>query len=216
MYNIAIAEDNFHLASFLKEKLLLAKNRFNVKYVARDGKDIVDFVHRNKNLDLILMDIEMPILDGIKATEIISEIAPDIKIIILTIFDDEEKIFKAIQAGANGYLLKDESIETILESIEIVLSGGASKSSSVAAKTLSLLKKSEIKETQPKEDFNFTKREIEILECLKMGYDYKKVADKLFISPFTVRKHIENIYRKLQVQNKMQAVNKSINNRIIK
>lgn len=98
MYDIAIAEDNFNLASSLREKLLLAKNRFNVKYIAHDGKNIVDFVRRNENLDLILMDIEIPILDGIKATEIISEIAPEIKIIILIVFDDEEIIFKAIQA----------------------------------------------------------------------------------------------------------------------
>ncbi len=136
---------------------------------------------------------------------------------MLTVFDDDEKIFNAIKAGASGYLLKDEPIDKIIENIELVLSGGAPMSATIAAKTLQLLRQSEkLFTTDENNNYNLTRREKEILEFLKKGYDYNKTAQQLFISPFTVRKHIENIYRKLQVNNKIQAVQKAIQNRIIK
>lgn len=214
---IAIAEDNEYLAKSLVDKLSLLPDNFNITFIARNGKEIVDYVGSDKKPDVILMDIEMPVMDGIKATEIISSKIPEIKIIMLTVFDDEENIFNAIKAGANGYLLKDEPIEKIIENIEVVLNGGAPMSPVIAAKTLKLLRGSDSKTSEDDRDnYNLTKREIEILEFLKKGYDYNKTAEKLFISPFTVRKHIENIYRKLQVNNKMQAVQKALQNKIIR
>lgn len=214
---IAIAEDNDFLAKSIKEKLSLFPDKFDILFRARNGKEIVDYVLQYKNLDAILMDIEMPQMDGIKATELINSVLPEIKIIILTVFDDDEKIFSAIKAGANGYLLKDEPVEKIVEGIEMVFSGGAPMSASIAAKTLSMLKNAQnVIQISEQSNYNLTSREIEILEYLKLGYDYNKTAEKLFISPFTVRKHIENIYRKLQVNNKIQAVQKAIQNQIIK
>lgn len=162
------------------------------------------------------MDIEMPKMDGIKATELISKFRPEIKTIILTVFDDDEKIFNAIKSGASGYLLKDESVEKIIDGINVVLEGGAPMSASIASKTLQLLRRTnKIKDVISDEDFNLSKREIEVLENLKLGLDYQQAAEKLFISPFTVRKHIENIYKKLQVNNKMQAVQKASAHKII-
>lgn len=214
---LAIAEDNEFLIKSITEKLSLFPDKFKIVFVGRNGKEMVDYISTNKKPDVILMDIEMPVMDGIRATELIAEKFPEIKIIMLTVFDDEEKIFNAIKAGASGYLLKDEPVERLLENIEIVLFGGAPMSATIAAKTLQLLRRSEKSSTvEVINDFNLSKREIEILELLKQGYDYNRAAEQLFISPFTVRKHIENIYRKLQVNNKMQAVQKAIQNKIIK
>lgn len=214
--NLAFAEDNDFLAKSLTEKFKLFPHQINLMFRARNGAEIVEYLNSNSDVQVILMDIEMPVMDGIKATELISKKYPEIKIIMLTVFDDDDRIFNAIKAGASGYLLKDEPIEKIIEGIDIVLSGGAPMSPAIAAKTLQLLcKKDNSGETSEKTDFNLTKREIEILGYLKQGYDYNKTAKLLFISPFTVRKHIENIYRKLQVNNKIQAVQKAFDNKII-
>lgn len=214
---IAIAEDNDYLAKSLIEKFSIFKDKFEIVYRAKNGKEIVDYILSNQHPDVVLMDIEMPDLDGIKATELINSAFSELKIIILTVFDDDEKLFNAISAGASGYLLKDEPIGKIAEGIEMVLNGGAPMSATIASKTLNLLRKSISSVVESESDnYNLTKREIEILELLKQGYDYNKTAEKLFISPFTVRKHIENIYRKLQVNNKIQAVQKAIQSKIIK
>lgn len=213
---IAIAEDNDFLAKSLIEKLSLFKDKFEIIYRAKNGEEIVEFANKKNDIQVILMDIEMPKMDGIKATDVISKTKPEIKIIILTVFDDDDKIFAAIKAGANGYLLKDESVDKILNGINDVLEGGAPMSASIASKTLQLLRRTDkIEPAFSGDDFNLSKREIEILENLKLGLDYHQTAEKLFISPFTVRKHIENIYRKLQVNNKMQAVQKASASRII-
>lgn len=213
---IAIAEDNDFLAKSLIEKLSLFPDRFSMKFRAKNGSEMVDYIAVSDLPDVILMDIEMPVMNGISAAAQISERFPEIKIIMLTVFDDEDKIFKAIKSGASGYLLKDESIEKIVESIDMVLNGGAPMSATIASKTLKLLKQSsDIIQEDSKEDFKLSKREVEVLELLKKGFDYNQIAEKLFISPFTVRKHIENIYKKLQVNNKMQAVQKASSSRII-
>lgn len=213
---IAIAEDNDFLAKSLIEKLSLFPDRFSMKFRAKNGSEIVEYITASDLPDVILMDIEMPVMNGISAAAQVSERFPEIKIIMLTVFDDEDKIFKAIKSGASGYLLKDESIEKIVESIDMVLNGSAPMSATIASKTLKLLKQSsDIIQEDSKEDFKLSKREVEVLELLKKGFDYNQIAEKLFISPFTVRKHIENIYKKLQVNNKMQAVQKASSSRII-
>lgn len=214
--NLAFAEDNDFLAKSLTEKLKIFSNQFTLMFRARNGAEMIEYLNSNDGVQVILMDIEMPIMDGIKATEKISKKYPEIKIIMLTVFDDDDKIFNAIKAGANGYLLKDESVDKIVDGINIVLEGGAPMSATIASKTLRLLRNSDLQRTKSEEDdFNLSKREIEILENLKLGLDYQQTAEKLFISPFTVRKHIENIYRKLQVNNKMQAVQKATANNIV-
>ena len=191
-------------------------DKFNVVFRGNNGEEIVEFAKTDNTFQVILMDIEMPKMDGIKATEIIYKLKPEIKIIILTVFDDDEKIFNAIKSGASGYLLKDESVDKIVDGINVVLEGGAPMSASIASKTLQLLRRTyKIEDIISDEDFNLSKREIEILENLKLGLDYLQTAEKLFISPFTVRKHIENIYKKLQVNNKMQAVQKASAHKII-
>ncbi|MCB0270676.1 MAG: response regulator transcription factor, partial [Calditrichaeota bacterium] len=157
-----------------------------------------------------------PEMDGIEATAEIVAQYPHIKIIMLTVFDDEQRIFNAIQAGAMGYLLKDEPPQKLHESIKMIMDGGAPMSPTIAAKSLKLLRNPIRAESETTgENFNLGKREVEVLEQLSQGLDYQKIAENLFISPATVRKHIENIYRKLQVNNKMRAVNKAIRHNII-
>lgn len=217
---IAIAEDNLHIANSLKEKLSRYSKEIEIAFIANNGEDLLNKLKKDDKINLILMDIEMPIMDGIEASRRVKEFYPDIHILILTVFDDDEKIFNAIKNGASGYLLKEESPETIYEAINVIIDGGAISSASIALKILNLLKRSELTNDRnaqaPVETFGISKREIEILERLKEGKDYKKIADELFISPSTVRKHIENIYSKLQVHNKVEAVQKGIKYNIIK
>lgn len=216
MITIALAEDNDFLAKSLKEKLSFFSDDIKLSFRAKNGRELISNLVNYPNVQVVLMDIEMPVLDGISATQEMSEKFPEIKVIMLTVFDDDEKIFKAIRAGAMGYLLKDESPEKIVESIKSVFEGGAPMSATIASKTLQLLRNPiTFNEKDSNQDFNLSSREIEVLEYLKKGYDYNKTAESLFISPFTVRKHIENIYRKLQVHNKIEAVQKAISHKII-
>jgi len=213
---VVIAEDNDSLASAIKEKLELFSDEVQFKYRAVNGKELVEKLEGDFTVDTILMDIEMPEMDGIKATEIIKEKYPLIKVIMLTVFDDEEKIFRSIQAGAMGYLLKDETPDKIIEGIKMVMDGGAPMSPVIAAKSLEILRHPEIvSHREDEENFALTKRETEVLEHLSKGSDYNEIAGTLFVSPFTVRKHIENIYTKLQVHNKVQAVRKAIKHKLI-
>ncbi len=213
---IALAEDNILLAQTIKEKLELFADRIEFTFHAKNGNDLIEKLGKRNDVDVILMDIEMPELNGIEATEIIRNRYSRIKVIMLTVFDDEEKIFSSIQAGANGYLLKDESPDKIFESIEMIINGGAPMSPVIAAKTLNLLRKPEMTAAANDENnFSLSQRETEVLEHLSKGQDYVKIAELLFISPATVRKHIENIYKKLEVHNKVQAVQKALKHKII-
>jgi DNA-binding NarL/FixJ family response regulator len=158
----------------------------------------------------------MPEMDGIKATEIIKERHPQIKIIMLTVFDDEENIFRSIQAGADGYLLKEINAENIRKSILEVVNDGAPMSPSIALKALKLLRNPlQITEDTEIEKVKLTKRETDVLLQLSKGLNYNEIAENLFISSGTIRKHIENIYRKLQVHNKMEAVQKARSQKLI-
>jgi DNA-binding NarL/FixJ family response regulator len=136
---------------------------------------------------------------------------------MLTVYDDDDNIFNAIQAGADGYLLKETNPEELHKAITDVLEGGAAMTPSVALKTLNILRHPE-KMTGDKvqlEEIKLSNRETEILEQLSKGLNYQQIADNLIISPATVRKHIENIYKKLQVHNKMEAVQKAIKHNLI-
>lgn len=216
MITIALAEDNDFLAKSIKEKLSFFSEDVKILFRAKNGKELISNLQNFTGVQVVLMDIEMPVLDGISATQEVNEKFPEIKVIMLTVFDDDEKIFNAIRAGAMGYLLKEESPEKIVESIKEVIEGGAPMSATIASKTLQLLRNPiSLNDKVSNQDFNLSSREIEVLEYLKKGYDYNKTAESLFISPFTVRKHIENIYRKLQVHNKIEAVQKAISHKII-
>ena len=163
--------------------------------------------------DVILMDIEMPGIDGIEAVSIIKDEYPDIKILMETIFDDDEKIFNSICAGAEGYILKHTTPAGIMDAIKELYEGGSPMTPSIANRVLKMVK--EKPSFNAKENFDLSAREKEILFCLVKGMSYKMVADTCFISIETVNVHIKNIYRKLQVHSKSEAVAKAIKGKIV-
>ena len=207
---VCIAEDNYFLVKAIKEKLSFFDDIL-VKFHANNGAELIGKLEDNHNVDVILMDIQMPEMDGIKATELVKNKYPQIKVIMLTVVDDDDCVFKAIKAGANGYLLKEINAENLYKSIIEVTKGGAPMTPSIALKTLNLLRNPNLLDSKPleQEEMKLSKRETEILIQLSKGLNYNDISDNLIISPSTVRKHIENIYKKLQVHSKMEAVMKA-------
>ena len=215
MIKIAIADDNSFLIKTIQEKLSFFDD-FTIKFTAVNGEDILEKLEQNHNIDLILMDIEMPKMNGIEATEIIKNKYPQIKIIMLTVFDNDENIFKSIKAGADGYFLKEVNPKELKDGILETLGGGAAMTPSIAMKTLKLLREPIVfEDCKPCDEVNLTAREIEVLEQLSKGLKYNAIAENLFLSAGTIRKHVENIYTKLQVHNKLEAIQKAKNNKLI-
>lgn len=213
MIHIAIVDDKQPNRISLAEKLEI-KNDIAVLFTASNGIHFLDEMKsREAHPDVVLMDIDMPEMDGVEAVRAGAQLYPSTKFIMLTVFDDDNKVFEAIQAGAIGYLLKDEKTEVIEEAIRQVIEfGGSPMSPRIARKALNLLMNATV-EFPKKEESILSEREMEILKGLVDGLDYRAVAEKLFISPLTVRTHITNIYRKLHVTSKTQAVKLAIKNR---
>ncbi len=205
---IAIAEDISKLAQALKEKIELAIE-FKVVEIVSNGSEMVKRLENNHAVDVIFMDINMPEMDGVQATEIISNRWPNIKIIMCTVFDDEQNIFEAIMAGASGYILKDEPPVKVHKSVYEALEGGAPMSPMIAKKSLTLIRKGKPSELIIEKDYELTKRELEVLEQIAKGLSYDQISDNLFISYGTARKHVENIYKKMKVHNKVEALEKA-------
>lgn len=212
---VAIIDDKASNRNIIKDKLV-RNNLFEVILTAQDGKD---FLQQMKLLatgdwpDVALMDLEMPNMDGVDAIAAGSSFFPTVKFVVLTIFDDEDKIFKAIKAGAFGYLLKDESAENIAEMLwQMHESGAGPVSPGIAHKILQLVQNNDLKilqkpsSAQPKTFFDLTEREKEILELLVQGLSYKEIGVYLNISTNTAKKHVINIYEKLHVNSRAQAL----------
>lgn len=212
---LALVDDNVFLLKAICDKLALFSD-IEVKFTATGTNELMEALSTYSNIDLILMDIEMPIKNGIEATEMVKARYPQIKVVMLTVFDNDENIFKAIKAGADGYLLKDIAPQELYEAIQQTLNGGAMLSPSIALKTLRLFRNSEILAQLPnKEAYNLSSREIEVLEQLSKGLKYEVIAQNLFLSKGTIRKHVENIYIKLQAHNKLEAIQKAKNGGLI-
>lgn len=163
--------------------------------------------------DVVLMDIGMPGVSGIVATRVIKEKYPQISILIQTVFEDSEKIFDSIKAGASGYILKKASSEKIIEAIFDVYNGGSPITPSIAGKVLSYFQS---EPTPVKNDiYNLTDREEQVLQFLVTGDSYKMIADKMNISYFTVNSHIKKIYSKLHVNSIGEAISKALKDNIV-
>lgn len=205
---VGLVEDNAQLIQSVSRNLSCFDS-IELLFVARNGNELMHKLETQQPA-VLLMDIHMPEMNGIEAARLVSEKYPGICILMHTVFDTEDKIFDSIVAGATGYLLKDSPPSALIAAIEEVLEGGAPMSPSIARKALQLLRAAPLPEPAAQtETFDLTKRELEILEKIAEGQNYQQIADVLFVSPKTVRKHIENIYRKLQVHNKMEAVQKA-------
>ena len=215
MIKVAIVDDNTFLQKAIQDKLDFFED-IEIKFKAINGEELISKLEKNHNLDLVLMDIEMPKMNGIEATEIVKNKFPQIKIIMLTVFDNDENIFKSIKAGADGYFLKEVNPQELYNGIQETLSGGAAMTPSIALKTLKLLREPLVfDDSITKEEISLTAREIEVLEQLSKGLKYNAIAENLYLSPGTIRKHVENIYTKLQVHNKLEAIQKAKNNKLI-
>ncbi len=164
--------------------------------------------------DVVLMDIDMPHVNGIEGVKIIRKKYPALKILMQTVFEDDDKIFASICAGADGYILKKVPPHELMKAIQEALDGGAPMTPTIARQVLRLVQNSGSK-TNPSVDFKLTNREQEILSLLVQGLSYKMISQRCFISQPTVNSHIQNIYEKLQVHSVVEAVTKAIEHRIV-
>lgn len=212
-FEIAIVDDKAYNIEVLTEKLSLNEN-IHVLFNASNGVDFLEKISVLPNKPkLVFMDIDMPEMDGITTVQIAKKNYPEIHFIMNTVFDDDERIFSALQAGASGYLLKDESVQSILFAVECVEKFGAAPlSPSLAKKAYSFIQKNKV-ETHNSDPNPLSERETLILKALAEGKSYMVIAEENFISPHTVRKHMTNIYEKLHVNSKVQAINQAVKNK---
>lgn len=211
MIRVAIFEDNRSLLDGLAA-MIGGTSGFECAGAFPNCNNLLKNISQAKP-DVVLMDIELPGINGIEAVAMIKEEFPDIKILMQTIFDDDEKIFNSICAGAEGYILKHTSPAEIMEAIKEIYEGGSPMTPSIANRVLKMVKVRP--EPGSKESFDLSIREKEILTCLVKGMSYKMIADSCFISIETVNVHIKNIYKKLHVHSKSEAVAKAIRGRIV-
>src|SRR6188768_145022 len=207
---VTVFEDNRSLRQGLYQ-LINGSEGFECVGAFEDCLNLLKDIANTKP-DVVLMDIQMPGINGIEAVNILHEKYPDLKILMQTIFEESDKIFQSILAGASGYILKNTSPSRILDFIKETYEGGAPMSPSVATKVLKMV-------GQPAQEkvntFNLSDREKEILSCLVKGMSYKLIASACFISIDTVRGHIRNIYEKLHVHSKGEAIATAIKDRIV-
>ena len=175
-----------------------------------NAEDALDALMGGGVPDVILLDVELPGQNGIEAVQKIKSICPSTRVVMLTVFDDHQKVFKAVCAGASGYLLKNSPVERIVESIHEALDGGAPLSPSVAKSVLEMFSKL----VKPRQDYGLTGREQEILELMTEGLAKKEIAGRLLASFHTVDTHIRNIYTKLHVHSSTGAVARALKERL--
>lgn len=207
---VAIVEDNSDI-------------RLGTSYILRSSRvcSVVGEYERAETLiaefddvlpEVVLMDIGLPGISGIEATERLKGEHPRVEIVVLSVHEDDENIFRAICSGASGYLAKPVMPGQLIEAVELAFSGGTPMSPRIARKVLELFKRNV---PPPRADYNLTPRELEVLDLLVQGEDYKAIAEKLFLSLFTVRAHIRNVYDKLHVHSKSQAVAKALKENVL-
>ena len=205
---LAIAEDHPQLLQSLRMKLE-QNGQFVVKHAARNGRELLDMLQDYCGIDLVLMDLQMPLMDGVEATAQIKSKYPHIRVLVITVFDDDHHIFKAIKAGASGYVLKDLPSTELHEAIEAVLEDRYPIPDHLRGRLFSLLREGAPTKLNPEQAPDLTGRELEVLKSLDAGLTYEGIAQNLFISQGTVRKHVENLYRKLQAHNRTEALKKA-------
>lgn len=210
MIKILIYEDNPQLREGLS-MLINGSDGFEVLAAYKNCNNVLDEVSAWKP-DVILMDIDMPGVNGIEGLKLIRQKNQNVKILMLTVFDDNKNVFESLKAGANGYVLKKTPPAKLLEYISEAASGGAPMTSSIASQVLKMF--SEVN-NPVYADYNLSEREKQVLQFLVDGYSYKMIAAEMFIAIDTVRSHIKKIYEKLHVNSKSEAVAKAFKDKII-
>lgn len=192
--------------------LLQSYNDFIVQGAFNDCSNVEDEIN-SLQPDIVLMDIEMPNVDGISGVKIINRLFPNVKVIMQTVFEDDEKIFDALRFGASGYILKKTDPNKIIEAIREVMNGGSPMTPSIATRVLKFFRDKGAVDTQ---NFGLTTREMDILQHLVDGKSYKMISSDLNISYHTVNSHVKKIYDKLQVNSVSEAVSKALQQKIIR
>ena len=210
MIKVVIYEDNPQLREGLS-MLIDAEDDMKVLATFRDCSNIISEV-QDLNPDIILMDIDMPLVNGLEGLKKVRVINTEVKILMLTVFDDNKNVFEAISYGANGYILKKTPPDKLVEYIKDANAGGAPMTSSIASQVLKMFSSMNNVEG---EDYNLSSREKQVLQYLVDGYSYKMIASDMFIAIDTVRSHIKKIYDKLHVNSKSEAVAKVFKDKIL-
>ena len=206
---LGIVDDSFLNRKTLREKLL----PYAEVEPVLEAENGADYLEKLKELaptqrpQIVLMDLEMPLLDGISAISISKVKCPEIKFIVLTIYEDTDRIFEAIKAGANGYLLKDDKAVNIVDALESVLNyDNIPMSPAIARSAMRLLCEEKRPAIVPSESQLLSEREMDVLKLMVKGHRYTDIATQLFISPNTVRTHVNNVYKKLHLSSKSEMM----------
>lgn len=210
MITITLYDDNEKRRDSL-QMLLEMEPKFKLLACYANALDVVEQTLR-LNPDVVLMDIQMPGINGIEAVKLIKNNAPDTKIIMQTVFEDDDKIFDSLRFGASGYILKKTESTKIIEAIKEVMEGGSPMTPTIATKVLHFFRD---KNESKNEEFGLTDRELKALNYLVRGMSYRQIAEEMNISYFTVNSHIKKIYQKLHVHSLAEAINKAMANQII-
>lgn len=193
-----IIVDDHHIVRQGMKFLLSTEKDFEVVADFSDGREVVDYLQENAQPDLIIMDLVMPNMDGIEATKAIKSEYPEILVLVLSSFVDEEHVMGVIEAGADGYEMKDSEPEVLIQTIKRVLAGEQAFHPSVEKYKASGLNLPHVKNP-------LSKRELEVLEEMSKGLTNKEIAEKLFVSEKTVKTHVSHIFTKLEVKDRTQA-----------
>lgn len=193
---ITIVEDNYNIRTGLKD-MLDTVSRYNVVNTYTNCEDALENLDRDKP-DVVLMDIGLPKMSGIEGTRAIRKKLPGCIILIITVFDNSENVFKSLVAGASGYIIKNADFKSIVSGIEDAMAGGAPMSLSISRMVIESF---QTQNTSP-----LSERENEVLQRISEGKSYTRIAEEMFISKETVKTHTKNIYRKLEVSSKEGAI----------
>ncbi|WOK05739.1 response regulator transcription factor [Imperialibacter roseus] len=220
---IALVEDNPSLRKRFIDNFKYFQS-IDLVLVSPTGEDFLNKMEQATAQELpqvVLMDIELPGIDGIETTARLKQSLPDIEVMMLTVFEQPDKIFNSLKAGAVGYMLKDESPSNIVKAVEELLEGGAPMSRTIARKMIGLISSdpnlsedSKLKD-QAIQEYGLSEQEVKIIQRLVDGNNYLEIAEGLFISPHTVKTHIKNIYKKLHVHSRASAVKLAIDKKIV-
>ena len=206
MIDVSIVEDDNEVRETLA-LIIEGSDGFSCNYTYADCESALIGIPKNLP-DIVLMDIQLPGKSGIEGIQILKRKLPNLDVIMLTVQEDDQSVFESLKAGACGYLLKNTEPDRILESIKEVISGGSPMSSAIARKVIGSFHTN-------LQDSPLSVRETEVLTKLCEGKNYKVIADSLFVSGNTVRMHIKNIYKKMHVHSRGEAVKKAIDERLV-
>jgi DNA-binding NarL/FixJ family response regulator len=207
---VSIYEDNAKLRDLL-ELLIGHTEGFAISGSYPDCNNVKDDIKRD-HPDVVIMDIDMPGRSGLEGVQLIKEVDVNVRVVMHTVFDDDDRLFTCLTNGADGYLLKKDSWAHLVNAIREVYEGGAPMSPGIANRVLKAFRQSK---QSSKNDYHITDREHQVLELLARGFSYRMIGIEFSISPETVKRHLKNIYQKLHVQCGPEAVAKAIRERII-